>query len=240
MADDSTNGTKADKSAAPKSSEPRELTEAEVHFRENDPYVQALRLAVGHLDKKLRAGSEALHAAEVGVYRGRSLAVLLEAGLDTGLPINWHGFDNFEGLPPLSDKDVELAPASAPYLKRPMFADTTEREVLAYLDPIGANDKLELHIGLIEDTLAKQPDREYFFANIAIKTYAAHKVALDYFYSRMTKGGILVFDDYFNRGQFPMAEVAVREFMDDKPEPIYWLFSGEGQSTFRRAFIVKA
>jgi hypothetical protein len=216
----------------------RELTDDEIRFRENDPYVQALTLAMGHANAHV-PGTDVLHAAEVGVYRGRSLAILLEAGAKFKRSIKWTGFDTFEGLPPLSAKDLELAPPQAPYLKRVMFNDTTVREIKAYLEPLGLNDSLELAVGTLKDTLPAQPKRTYFFVNVSIKTYEGHMEALNYFYPRMMKGGVILFDDFFNRGAFPMAEIAIREFLMDKPEPIYSIFCSEGQSSFRRAFIVK-
>lgn len=201
---------------------------------QDDPLAISLRLALGYVSGK----KETHYGAELGVYRGRSLQVLMSEGLATGADFNWIGVDTFSGLPPLSEKDKELAPENSPYLLRPAYDDTTRREVEAFLEPMGMGDRLKLHEGLLTDVLPTLPERKYTFVNVSIKTYEAHLQALEYFYPRMKVGGVIVLDDVYNR-RFPMAEAAVNEFLADKPEQIFQLTGTDGVGLVKRGILVK-
>ena len=201
---------------------------------QDDPLAVSLRLALGYVSGK----KETHYAAELGVYRGRSLQVLMSEGMATGANFNWIGIDTFSGLPPLGEKDIELAPENSPYLLRPMYDDTTLREVEAFLEPMGMGDRLKLYEGLLADVLPGLPERMYTFVNISIKTYEAHLQALEYFYPRMREGGVIVLDDVYNR-RFPMAEIAVNEFLADKPEQIFQLTGADNVSLVKRGLLVK-
>ena len=201
-----------------------------------DPLAIALRLALSSLaDKTVK---ETLYAADIGLYRGRALQVLLAESAASGMPIKWMATDTFNGLPALTDKDRELAPQGAPYLQRPMFDDTTVREVVAFLEPTGQLGDVDLIEGPLEEVLAGLPDRKYLFVNISAKLYRPHTMALDYFYDRMLPGGVILFDDIFNR-RFPMAEAAIEAFMDNKQEQIFQLTGNDANGTVKRGFIMR-
>lgn len=201
---------------------------------QDDPLAIALRLALGYISDK----TEPLHAAELGVYRGRSLQVLMTEGLASGANLHWTGIDTFAGLPPLSEIDRQLAPENSAYLLRPAYDDTTRREVQAFLEPIGIGDRMALHQGLLADVLSTLPERQYVFVNLSIKTHEAHTQALEYFYPRMRRGGVIVFDDIYNR-RFPMAETAVNTFLQDKPEQIFQLTGTDAVSLVKRGLLVR-
>ena len=59
----------------------------------------------------------------------------------------------------------------------------------------------------------------YCFAHVDCDAYKSHLDCLDYVYTRMLKGGCIVFDDY-NKKKWPGATKAVNEFLSDKPEEI--------------------
>lgn len=203
-----------------------------------DPLVVLLRLSLAALTNQEQ--NSKLYAADVGVYRGRSLGLFLAEAANLRLDIEWYGIDTFSGLLPLSEKDRQLAPENAPYLSRPMFQDTTKREVEAFLDPLEMNNQFSLIEGEIQDISKDLKDKKYLFVNISIKTYDGHINALKYFYKRLQTNGVISLDDYFNR-RFPMAFEAVNDFLKDKPEEVLHLTAPdeEGKSV-RRAFIVKS
>lgn len=179
-------------------------------------------------------------AADVGVYRGRSLGLFLAEAAELDLDIEWYGIDTFSGLLPLSDKDRQLAPENAPYLSRPMFQDTTKREVEAFLEPLEMSEKYSLIEGQIQDVSNELKANKYIFVNLSIKTYDGHIQALKYFYRRIQPKGVISLDDYFNR-RFPMAREAIDSFLKDKPEEVLHLtaLDEEGKLS-RRAFILKS
>lgn len=202
-----------------------------------DPAVYPLRLALSIAAK--RKPDEKLHAAEVGVYRGRGLQAFLAETLDLNVSLEWIGIDTFSGLPPLSKKDLELAPENAPFLVRPAFQDTTKREVDAFLAPLGMEDRYTLIEGRFKDVAKDLKPSKYVFVNIALKTYEGNIDALKYFYKRIRPRGVISLEDYFNR-RFPMAMQAIDDFLSDKPEEILQIIAPdeEGKPN-KRAFIVK-
>ncbi len=214
---------------------PPELTPDVISFRESDVVVKTLRLALGYA---LPGKTGPLFAAQVGVYRGRSLALLASALNDAKVDVTIAAFDSFAGLPELSDNDVKLAGALLLQRRRLLFSDTTRREVEAFLKPFNGGARFELHEGWLANTLPAAPERKYFFVNLSCKLHSSHMTALAYFYERLSPGGVMLFDDYLDKS-YAMAKVAIDAFMADKPETIYHLQCGDGMSSFRRAFVMK-
>ena len=178
-----------------------------------EPSVYLLHLALG-TTQFAKGKNGPVYAAEVGVYRGRSLQIFLAESAKIDLVIECIGIDTFTGLPALSAKDQELAPENAPYRLRPMFDDTTKREVEAFLEPLGMDDTYTLHEGLFAAVKKNLKSVKYSFLNLSIKTYDGHIEALNYFYKRMLPGGVLLLDDYISR-RFPMAQEAINDFFED-------------------------
>lgn len=75
-----------------------------------------------------------------------------------------------------------------------------------------------------EDTIPKVLAGKGQFALILIDCdqYAGTKFCLEYFYGRMSRGGMILIDDYFTPvGQDIVGvKVAVDEFLEDKPEKL--------------------
>lgn len=195
----------------------------------------ALRMALGYARN---VGGAPLFAAEVGVYRGRTLALLAKELESAGVDATIVGFDSFTGLPDLSEKDASLASPLLLQRRNLVFSDTSKREVDAFLEPFGTKTKIELREGMFAHTFKSTPERKYFFVNLSCKLHSSHMMALEYFYPRLAPGAVMLFDDYFDKS-YPMARIAVDEFMNDKAEQLCQLHSGDGSSTFRRTFIVK-
>jgi hypothetical protein len=69
------------------------------------------------------------------------------------------------------------------------------------------------------DTSHHIEDRLFKFVHLDVDNYQPYKESLEFFYNRMVKGGIILFDDY-DCGCCPGANKAVDEFFSDKPENI--------------------
>lgn len=174
---------------------------------------------------------------EVGTYRGRGLKALLD--LCATLDINVHitGMDSFEGLPALSDQDARYAPANASYRNRVLFSDVTEREVRAYIGEEN-RDRYTLVKGYFSDTIATLEETEYVMAIIDCDLYSSHMDVMPYLYERLLPGGIMFFDDYHS-GQYPMAKVAIDEFLEEKPEKLFHLGYATPKGNNVKTYIVK-
>jgi O-methyltransferase len=151
------------------------------------------------LDSTRRCSGE---LAECGVYKGGTAKILAELAPDR--PVNL--FDTFCGMPE-TDPDRDLHKAGD-------FADTTLESVRAYL---AGHANVKCVAGMIPRSLDAVRDRKFSFVHIDLDIYSSIKAACEFFYPRMERGGILLFDDY-GYPSCPGARVAVDEFFSDKPE----------------------
>jgi hypothetical protein len=192
-------------------------------FAERVPLIQCFRAAMTNamaMHAVVRKEEGAFWAAECGVYRGRALRALALIADELGCPVQFVGLDSFEGLPDLTPTDLAAAPQGARYTREVLFADTTEREVLAYLADVNRDDRIVLVKGFFAQSLPTLPERRYAFVNIDCDLYEGHLQCLEYFYPRMLEGGIIFLDDYYSK-IYPMARVAVDEFLVGKPEALF-------------------
>lgn len=176
--------------------------------------------------------------AEAGTYRGRGLRAILELSERMGVEVHVTGLDSFEGLPPLSDIDLEAAPDNAAYVRRTLFADVTEREVRAYIG-VENSERFTLVKGFFEDTLPTLEERNYLMAIIDCDLYSSHMDCMAYFYDRLLPGGVMFFDDYHS-SQYPMAKSAVDEFLVGKPEKLMHIGYAAPKGNNMKTYIIKS
>lgn len=121
--------------------------------------------------------------AEVGVYQGGSLRHIAQAMT----PRRVFGFDTFSGLP------VEHWHSTEIHLPGD-FADTSLCAVAHDLRDLG---NVFLVPGLFPDSTREYHRLlQYAFVHLDVDFYAATKACLEWFWSRMLPGGIIVVDDY--------------------------------------------
>lgn len=142
--------------------------------------------------------------AQVGVYKGGSARLIL---LNTKKAC--YLCDTFEGLPKESDKDN--------CHKEGDFKDTS----LGKVGSILPNPPYHcLLMGIFPEETGQFLDRYKFsFVYIDVDLYKSTKDCLEFFYDKLTPGGILVSDDY----EMPSCsgvKIAFDEFMKDKPEKL--------------------
>jgi hypothetical protein len=56
--------------------------------------------------------------------------------------------------------------------------------------------------------------------NVDVDLYEPTRDSIEFFYSRLVPGGLLLFDDYGSEMQSPGAARAIDEFMAEGPEPL--------------------
>lgn len=147
--------------------------------------------------------------AEVGVYKGGTARLICETA-DAERTI-WL-FDTFKGMPPVdSTKDIH---------KEGDFSDTSESHVLYNVLP----DMPQVIItvpGIFPDSIEGQEYyllREYAkFAvvHLDVDIYKSTKESLEFFYPRLSPGGVIIIDDY-NEPNCPGCLEAVNEFFSGK------------------------
>ncbi|HET6882938.1 MAG TPA: TylF/MycF/NovP-related O-methyltransferase [Pirellulales bacterium] len=152
--------------------------------------------------------------AEVGVFQGVTAKLIANVKGDREL----HLFDTFEGLPPATEKDNGVHRES-------LYACGLE-SVQAYLADY---EQVYFHKGVFPDSAKDVDENEYAFVHFDVDLYEGTLACLEYFYPRMTPGGVMLSHDY---GMLVGVQRAFQEFMADKPESIF-------EQPTTQAFIVK-
>jgi hypothetical protein len=129
--------------------------------------------------------------AECGVYKGGNvLSTLLISELASSRP--YRLFDSFDGFPDFSEHD----PAS----RRQEFQDVD----FGMLQNMFRNfPNVVIHKGWFRDTLPIVPERIYSMVYVDCDLYEPTLELCEYFYPRISKGGCLLFHDYW----FPEQEL---------------------------------
>ena len=156
------------------------------------------------------------HIADVGVYKGASMlyfAKLTQIYESTTLT-QVHGFDWFQGNAPSKTDD-------------PMVLQGSSRESYERVAQLVEAQQLE-HIVRIHKLDVTKDLRNFFekYSHLQFKlvfldtgTYDVVSACLGAFWQRLTKGGVMVFDQY-NFEIAPGETRAVREFFKDKEQVI--------------------
>lgn len=172
--------------------------------------VEAERCYVLHrLAKQSRAVPGAL--AEVGVYRGGTAYILARTRPDARIYL----FDTFEGMPTV-DPALDLH-------RQGDFGDTSIGAVQEF---VGTENAIFVK-GVFPESARGLEHERFALVHADCDIYSSVRACCEWFYPRLVRGGVLVFDDY---GQLtcPGAKRAVDEFFAKRPEvPI---LVGEGQA----------
>jgi hypothetical protein len=148
-------------------------------------------------------GKVAGDLAEVGTFQGASAKLICEAKGDKTL----HLFDTFDGLPGLSPLD-DSGQFYAGQFKAAL--DDVRRYLQAY-------PNVHFYKGLFPATADPISGRRFAFVNLDVDLYDSTLASLEFFYGRMTRGGIIMSHDYINS---PGVRKAFDEFFSSRPEPV--------------------
>lgn len=155
--------------------------------------------------------------AECGVFTGFSSLLMcrLLAARRPGFDgAGFHLVDSFEGLSdpaaadaPESQRDEARKTVPAPAYGRGAMAAPIKYARNAMRDFPAAR----IHKGWIPEVLRELPDVEFAFVHVDVDLYAPTLACLDYFHPRLTRGGVILCDDY-GAPAFPGAARAWNEF----------------------------
>jgi hypothetical protein len=147
--------------------------------------------------------------AEVGVYQGASAKLICE----TRPPDREvHLFDTFAGLPKPGSHDNGF----------------TEGEYNCSLESVreylSGYRNVRFYKGLFPSTAGPLENRAFSFVNLDVDLYDSTRGAIEFFYPRMSPGGIILSHDYCSQTG---VRRAFDEFFADKPEPIVELIGSQ-------------
>lgn len=144
--------------------------------------------------------------AEVGVAAGGTAYILSEFIGDK----NFFLFDTFEGLPELSEKDNRY--------KKGLYGFVYDDVKKLFED----YNNVQIYKGFFpSDTGMYIENKHFAFVHLDCDIYQSTYESIDFFYSRMIKGGIIISHDYRVNSNSNV-ELAFKEFFHDKEEkPLY-------------------
>ena len=159
--------------------------------------------------------------AEIGVYRGNSAAVLAHYGRRHGRSLFL--FDTYEGFEARDLTGIDAGRSQA-------FADTT----LALVRQNVGDEAVVYVKGYFPATVTEDmAQRRYAVVHLDCDLYAPIKAGLEFFYDRLSPGGILIIHDYANPC-WDGAKRAVDEFMPRIAENLVLMPDKSGTAIIRK------
>ncbi len=170
---------------------------------------------------------------ELGSYDGNS-SILMQKILDQLRSKKIiHVYDSFEGLPEKSQQDGDTV----------FYAGSckTQKENLIQNFKKQKTKLPKIHEGWFSDTLPKGLPKKISFAHLDGDFYSSILESLIYVYPKLSKGAIVIIDDYCNpkihdvSNILPGVKKACDEFLKDKKEKVGILLAGgETHGYFRK------
>ncbi len=144
--------------------------------------------------------------AELGVYKGHSAKIIHHMAQERKL----HLFDTFKGF---TEKDIKNESGKAATYTTRNFADCSSKGVMEY---IKGNENIIFHEGYFPDTTKGLEKTIFAFVNMDADMYNPTKAGLEFFYSHLSPGGVIIVHDYNH--QWPGLMKAVDDFSKTIPE----------------------
>lgn len=144
--------------------------------------------------------------AELGVYEGSTAKLIHHYAPEKRL----HLYDTFAGF---DQRDIKVeATANSREVASTDFSRTSVERVRQHIAP--KNDNVFFHPGFFPESVPASLDGvRYCFVHLDADLYAPILAGLEYFYSRMERGGLIVIHDY---NSWPGARQATMDFFSDK------------------------
>ncbi len=124
--------------------------------------------------------------AELGVYKGETARIIHE--MDTSRTL--HLFDTFKGF---DQQDLEIENSTEGKYSTHNFSDTSLEMVKKF---IGEQENVYFHPGYFPGSAENLEETEYAFVHLDADLYKPTLAALNYFYPRLSAGGVIIIHDY--------------------------------------------
>jgi O-methyltransferase len=152
---------------------------------------------------------------ECGVWKGGSVMAIALTLERLGQAGDVYLFDTFKGMPPGTQADVDFGGKSETWYRREKSWNAISlqdvKDNLASLGP--TRQRFHFIEGKVEDTLPNQTPPVLSLLRLDTDFYASTKHALVHLFPHLSKGGVLIIDDY---GHFLGARQAVDEYFQEQ------------------------
>lgn len=155
--------------------------------------------------------------AECGTYKGSSAFFMARHIIGSELNKHLCLFDSFQGLSAPADMDGD-------WWTQGDLAGSID-DVKRILQSLGDTAFVEFYPGWIPERFGDVSERRFCFVHIDVDLAQPTKASLAFFYPRLSKGAVMLFDDY-GFDSCPGVTQVVDEFMADKREPLINLSAG--------------
>jgi len=156
--------------------------------------------------------------AELGVHQGETARAIHHLDNER----IFYLFDTFEGF---AKEDLAQEKQTEDRFSAEMFAATSVDHVEKY---INGNDNLRFKPGYFPDTTEGLETEEFALVHLDADLYAPTIAALNFFYSRLNKGGVIIVHDYNHNWEgIPKA---IDEFIGSVPESLVELSDWQGSA----------
>lgn len=190
------------------------------HKKNNDSDLIRLLFIISNIEQLRDEGIQG-DIAELGVYKGNAAKVLHDLIPDRAIYL----LDTYEGF---SQKDLTSHEPTAPNVGDYNAGLERVKEF------VGTDSRIHYIKGYFPETARHIPENcKFCFVNLDVDLYEPIKAGLEYFYPRMSPGGIIVIHDYAN-SWWPGVKKAVNEFLSGKPEKLTLLPDKSGTASFRK------
>lgn len=153
---------------------------------------------------------------EVGCWRGLSAYQIANYVKFNDLKVIFHIFDSFEGLSQIEPIDKYNEDKRKPENVRKQFACSLE-EVQYNLREF---DFIHFYKGWIPERFSEVANKRFSFVHIDVDLYQPTYDSFQFFYPRLIRNGLIVFDDY-GCAQFPGAKKAIDECIAVSGDPFF-------------------
>jgi len=190
------------------------LTNILTQFEENNGFNAHRRLALQQLLRLIYMVPG--DTAECGVYKGCSSYIILDSNSKSIYHRTHHIFDSFEGLSEPSESDGSHWKSN----------DLSVAENVVKGNLSSFNNYI-LYKGWIPDRFRDLGDRKFSFVHVDVDLYDPTLASIEFFYERLSEGGIFLCDDY-GFSTCPGATAAIDKYLKNKPEKMICLPGGGG------------
>jgi hypothetical protein len=173
------------------------------------------------------------NVAECGVWRGRTLVAMGLYLQQQNSPKTIFGFDSFQGFDASVKRDLLLGGTDVDVKRIGGFDNTSYALVQRKLNAFRLHN-VRLEPGFFQESLVRCNAEQFSFVHLDCDIYESYSICLEFFYPRLSPGGIVLFDEY-NDTSWPGANRAVDEFFAGKPEQPQSMT----KDNFEKWFVVK-
>lgn len=154
--------------------------------------------------------------AELGVYKGMTAKIIHL--MDDSRQL--HLFDTFEGF---SNKDLTVESEVVEDPDKPNFIDTSLEMVKSF---VNGNDNVSYYPGYFPDSAPNLKESNYAFVHLDADLYNPTLAGLQYFYPKLSPGGVIIIHDYNHN--WDGVRRAVDEFAPTIPESLIEIADWQG------------